>query len=157
MTDNSPQLPPPLNTPLVSSQYDDRHKIIIFRYYKELTSESTRQMYQYAMKSIEERGFDFVRGVIYDFTDVKRFTLSNATATQKGSLTINAKVDFSRLPVAMVAKTLLQEQHLSIIMSTTPGTTRKKIVHSIQEGVTFIEQWLRQNQPKPTEVSEKEQ
>jgi len=140
---------------LVSSQLDDRNRILIFRYHNELTSESTRQMYEYAFMLIKKVGLNVVRGVIYDFSDVKRFTRSNATATQKGSLTINAKVDLSKMPIAMVAKTLLQEQHLSIIMSTTPGEDRKKIVSSVQQGITFIEQWhIKQKEQAEKETQE---
>jgi hypothetical protein len=146
MSDKKPQrIPPPLKTDLVTTEFDERHGILIVHYHKELTAESTRQMYGWMLETAREYGIDFVNGVIYNFSDVKRFTRSNLVATQKNSLTINAQIDLSQMPVAMVAKTLIQEQHLSISLKATPGESRKRIVNSIQQGITFIEQWNRDN------------
>jgi hypothetical protein len=132
------ELPPPLHTDLASTQFEERTKILIVRYHKELTAESTQQVYGWMFDSIRKVGL-IARGVIYDFSDVKRFTRQNMSVTQKSSLNMNAKVDLSSIPVAMVAKNIMQEQHLMIIMNATPDQSRKKIVRSIEEGVRFIE------------------
>ena len=132
------ELPPPLHTDLASTQFEERTKILIVRYRNELTAESTQQVYGWMFDAIRKVGL-IARGVIYDFSDVKRFTRKNMSVTQKSSLTMNAKVDLSSIPVAMVAKNIMQEQHLMIIMNATPDQSRKKIVKSIEEGVRFIE------------------
>jgi hypothetical protein len=141
MSDLPDNLPEPLETDLVTTRFDAKNRILLVHYREELTAESTLLMYEWAFKTALVVGIEFLRGIIYDFTEVKKFTRSNLIATQKGSLTINAQIDLSRIPVAMVAKSLLQEQHLSIGLNATPGEERKRIVRTIQEGTTFIDQW----------------
>lgn len=132
------ELPPPLHTPLVTTQFDERTRILIVRYKNELTAESTHQLYSWMFDAIQQVGV-IARGTIYDFSDVRKFTRQNMSATQKSSFNMNAKVDLSAMPVAMVAKTIMQEQHIMIILNATPDQDRKKIVKSIEEGIQFIE------------------
>ncbi|MFW5748777.1 MAG: hypothetical protein ACOCYT_04105 [Chloroflexota bacterium] len=136
-------LPDPLETSYVSTEYDRRNQVLIVRYFDELTAESTQLMYSWCLEMIRRVGLGLIRGVIYDFSNVKRFTSSNLIATQRGSLSINAQVDLSRIPIALVARSLLQEQHLSISLNATPGEERKRIVRSIHEALTFIEEFHR--------------
>ncbi|PJF29259.1 MAG: hypothetical protein CUN52_09280 [Phototrophicales bacterium] len=128
----------PLNTPTLKITYDSRNQVILVSYHKELNAENTIMMYQWLFSSIEKRGLLGVRGVIYDFTDVQKFTPSNLISTQRGSMAINAKVDLSRIPVAMLVKTIMQEQQVSIAMNITPGEQRKRIVKSMSQALTFI-------------------
>ncbi|GAB4307176.1 MAG: hypothetical protein Kow00117_00330 [Phototrophicales bacterium] len=139
------ELPPPLHTPLVTTQFDDRNRILIVRYKKELTAESTQQVYGWMFSVIQQVGM-LARGVIYDFSDVRKFSRQNMSVAQKSSLTMNAKVDLSAVPVAMVAKTIMQEQHLTILLNATPDQGRKKIVKSVQEGIEFINEFHQKRQ-----------
>jgi hypothetical protein len=133
----------PLNTPTLKITYDSRNELILVSYHKELTAQSTLAMYAWLFKSVETRGTSGVRGVVYDFTDVQRFTLSNLTSTQKGSMAINARIDLSRMPVAMIVKSVSQEQQVSIAMNITPGEQRKRIVHNMAQAVMFINEFHR--------------
>lgn len=136
-------LPQALNTERVSTQYDERHGVLIVRYHNELSGESVREMYAWCLEAIAQVGLAMVRGVIYDFSEVSRFTFSNLAAVQRGSLEINGRIDLSEIPVALVARSLLQEQHLAMSMGATPDTERKKIVPTIQAGMQFISTWHR--------------
>lgn len=142
MSENNPITNPseiePLNTPNLKITYDSRNQVIMVSYHNELTSESTGQMYAWLFASIEKRGLLGVRGVIYDFTNVKKFTMSNLVSTQKGSMAINAKVDLSRIPVALIVKSVSQEQQVSITMNVTPGEHRKRIVYNMAQALMFI-------------------
>ena len=128
----------PLNTPTLKITYDSRNQVIVVSYHKELNAENTIMMYQWLFDSIEKRGLSGVRGVVYDFTDVQKFTPSNLISTQRGSMAINAKADLSRIPVAMIVKTIIQEQQVGIAMNITPGEQRKRIVKSMSQALTFI-------------------
>ncbi|PJF22047.1 MAG: hypothetical protein CUN56_08000, partial [Phototrophicales bacterium] len=141
--------PPPLHTSLVTTQFDDRNRILIVRYKKELTAESTQQVYGWMFSVIQQVGM-LARGVIYDFSDVRKFSRQNMSVAQKTSLTMNAKVDLSAVPVAMVAKTIMQEQHLTIMLNATPDQERKKIVKSVEEGIQFINDFHRKRQVQTT-------
>lgn len=128
----------PLNTPTLKITYDRRNQVLIISYHKELNAENTLLMYKWLFSSIEKRGMGGIRGAVYDFTDVQKFTTSNLISTQRGSMAINAKADLSRMPVAMLVKTVMQEQQVGIVMNITPGEQRKRIVKSMSQALTFI-------------------
>ncbi|HRF96144.1 MAG TPA: hypothetical protein PLZ51_13155 [Aggregatilineales bacterium] len=142
MSDTSSQINPsdiePLNTPTLKITYDSRNQLILVSYHHELTAESTMQMYKWLFESVQKRGTGGVRGVVYDFCDVQKFTMSNLISTQKGSMAINARMDLTRMPVAMIVKSVSQEQQVSIVMNITPGEQRKRIVHNMAQALMFI-------------------
>ncbi|MDX2076926.1 MAG: hypothetical protein SFZ02_10875 [bacterium] len=142
MSDTPPQINPsdiePLNTPTLKITYDSRNQVILVSYHRELTAESTMQMYKWLFDSVQRRGIAGIRGVVYDFCDVQKFTMSNLISTQKGSMAINARVDLSRMPVAMIVKSVSQEQQVGIAMNITPGEQRKRIVHNMAQALMFI-------------------
>lgn len=145
MSEDKPILDPsdiePLNTPTLKITYDSRNQVIVVSYHKELTAESTAQMYKWLFASVQKRGTVGVRGIIYDFTDVQKFTHSNLITTQRGAMAINAKIDLSRMPVALIAKSVMQEQQVSITMNITPGEERKRIVHNMAQALMFINEF----------------
>lgn len=137
------ELPEPLQTERAVTEYDEDERLLIIRYFNELDGETTRLVYNWFINAITGVDPGDVRGVIYDFSEVKRFTASNLTETRKGSLDLNARVDLSQIPIALVAKTVLQEQHIHISMKTTPNEERKAIVRDIHQARQYIRDWHR--------------
>jgi len=133
----------PLNTPTLKITLDTRNMVVLVSYHKELNAENTIMMYGWLMESVRKYGNIGVRGIIYDFTDVQKFTPSNLISTQRGSMAINSQMDLSHMPVAMVVKSVMQEQQVSIAMNITPGEQRKRIVHNMAQAMMFINDFHR--------------
>lgn len=133
----------PLNTSTLKITLDIRNMLILVSYHKELTAENTMMMYGWLMEAFFKYGNIGVRGIVYDFTDVQKFTFSNLISTQRGSMAINSQLDLSRMPVAMIVKSVMQEQQVSIAMNITPGEQRKRIVHNMAQALMFVNEFHR--------------
>lgn len=133
----------PLNTSTLKITLDTRNMVVLVSYHKELNAENTMLMYGWLMEAFYKYGNIGVRGIVYDFTDVQKFTPSNLISTQRGSMAINSQLDLSRMPVAMIVKSVMQEQQVSIAMNITPGEQRKRIVHNMAQAMMFINDFHR--------------
>ncbi len=96
-------------------------------------------------------------GSVFDFRDVKDFVLGNLTTTQTRSNTLNHKVDISNHPVALIVGSLYQRMLIKTAMQVTPQQKRKRIVESMEEALSFIDEWHSQPslEPAPQDLSGK--
>jgi hypothetical protein len=120
--------------------YDDDVNILYVVYKGILTSDVTAQVYRWLGESIQRRPQEVVRakGSIYDFRQVTGFDSRNLTSAQRQSQQLNAKVDISNHPVALLVSTPLQEQIIQVELNISPQQDRKRIVRTEEDAYNFI-------------------
>ncbi|GAB4321493.1 MAG: hypothetical protein Kow00117_10670 [Phototrophicales bacterium] len=123
------------------AEIDEENNIIIGTYGEILTADMTAQVYITGLRFVQKIGAENLRGIIFDFRQVKRFSRDNLPAAQSESYRANRNDTLEHIPVAMIVETPVQEQMVRISMQSTPGKHRKRIVRSREEGYAFITEW----------------
>lgn len=118
-----------------------------------VNGKTTARLYMDGAKIVREYGVEKIQGMIIDFRTVERFERDNLASTQRESYNLNAKMSIDHIPVALIVQTPLQEQTLRISIRATPDQHRKKIVHSEDEALQFIDAWHQQRNKTNTETS----
>lgn len=129
----------PLNETNITAYYDEDKHIFFVSYRENLTADTTNKAYAWLLQSgvpIED-----VRAFIFDFTAVSKFRRDNTFASKRQSQTVNAVVDLSRIPVALIVDTIYQEQMVVLSLKVNGGEERTKICKSHAIAMTFIDQF----------------
>ena len=128
-----------LETPDVIAYYDEEQHLVFITYSEALTTDITKAVYEWANRIATSDEVAKSRGSIYDFRQVRKFNLGNLTTVQQKSTQLNRKEDFSHHAVALIVDTFYQESMVRTAMQISPGQDRKRIVHSMEEALAFIE------------------
>jgi hypothetical protein len=128
-----------LEIPEVTAYYDEDQRIVFVVYTETLTPEISKAVYEWANRVATSEEVARSRGSIYDFRRVQKFNLGNLTVVQQKSTQLNRKEDFSNHAVALIVDTLYQESMVKTAMQISPGQARKRIVHSMEEALAFVE------------------
>jgi hypothetical protein len=97
-----------------------------------------------SIKIITEVGVENIRGIVMDFRRVERFDKGNMATVQRESYNIKNRFDLSRIPVALVVDTPLQEQIVDFTAKVTPDRHLKQLVYSVAEAHTYFDEWHHQ-------------
>lgn len=128
-----------LETPEVTAYYDQEQRIVFITYTETLTPEISKAVYEWANRIATPDEVARTRGSIYDFRPVKKFNLGNLSVVQQKSSQLNRKEDFSNHAVALIVDSFYQESMVRTTMHVTTGQERKRIVHSMEEALAFID------------------
>jgi hypothetical protein len=128
-----------LELPEVTAYYDEAQRIVFVAYTETLTPDISKAVYEWANRIATSEEVARSRGSIYDFRRVQKFNLGNLTVVQQKSTQLNRKEDFSNHAVALLVDTVYQESMVKTAMQISPGQARKRIVHSMEEALAFVE------------------
>ena len=129
-----------------SAELNRESNVMIGTYAEVLTGDMTARVYIAGLRFVHEIGVENLRGIIFDFRKVQRFSRDNLPAAQSESYRANRNLSLDHVPIAMVVETPIQEQMVRISMQSTPGQNRKRIVHTIEEGYAFIDAFNQQSE-----------
>ena len=132
-----------LSTESVTAYYDPTVLLGLVEYRGELSAEVTATVYKWIFQIVEKIPLEQGRGSIYDFRQVTHFKRDNTTAAFRQSTALHTRVDTSNHPVALIVGNFIQEHAVRIAMRISPQEERKRIVHSQQEALAFINSWNR--------------
>ncbi|MCI0709918.1 MAG: hypothetical protein L0154_07120 [Chloroflexi bacterium] len=132
-----------LETDFVSGYFAEDENILYVTYRHALTPSVTNSMYRWLGRIIKDAKNDISRsiGSIYDFSDVDNIDLADFMNAQVQSVSINVKIDLSKHPVALIVKSEHQEEYVRMLMGVTPQENRKRIVYSVDEAKSFIQEF----------------
>jgi hypothetical protein len=128
-----------LELPEVTAYYDEDQCIVFIAYAETLSPDISKAVYEWANRIATSEEVARSRGSIYDFRRVQKFNLGNLAVVQQKSTQLNRKEDFSNHAVALIVDTFYQESMVKTAMQISPGQERKRIVHSMEEALTFVE------------------
>ena len=129
-----------LEAPEVTGYYDEAQRIVFITYSETLTPDVSKLVYDWAARlAVDTEEVAKSRGSIYDFRPVKKFNLGNLAVVQQKSTQLNRKDDFSNHAVALIVDSFYQESMVRTTMHVTPGQDRKRIVHSMEEALAFVD------------------
>lgn len=129
----------PLNETNVTAYYDENKHIFFVSYKGNLTADITNKAFAWLFQSGVP--IETIYALIFDFTAVAKFRRDNTFATKRQSQTVNAVVDLSRIPVALIVDTIYQEQMVLLSMNINKVEERTKICKSHTQAMTFFEEF----------------
>ncbi|RMG83051.1 MAG: hypothetical protein D6712_13665 [Chloroflexi bacterium] len=137
---------PRIDSDDLTAYFDDEHYITYVVYRGVLTDQQTLRVYAWMGELLKAAiaaglGLNDLYGSVYDFREVTNFKQYNLSTVMRESQKVNTKMNLSHVPVALLVQSPLQEELLRIALKLTPQDYRKKVVHSEQEALDFIEQW----------------
>ncbi len=135
----------PLNEKLVSAHYHAETSIAYITYRGELSATESDMAYKWLAGLIEVVGTKALYGEVFDFREVKRFTVENLITAQKRSRRMNIMLNTQDFPVAMVVANTMQEEILRGPMRIVIGNQRKRIVRSMEDAHVFLNEWHAKN------------
>jgi hypothetical protein len=128
----------------ISGYYDKALQILFVTYRGILTPASTAVVYSWLNGLIEAHGIREARGSVFDFRMVTNFAVGNLSATQTHSYRLNNEIDLSNHPVALLVHNIYQRAMVKAALNVTPQQERKRIVHTLEGALSFIEHWHEQ-------------
>jgi hypothetical protein len=136
-----------LKTEQIEAEFDDVRGLLLVKYRGELSSDVTKQFYGWLMGEMQTNPEKVTeaRGSVYDFRDVTDFGIDNLSATQQGSKQVTKQADVTNHPVALIVNDVYQEGMVKLSMQVTDQQDRKRVVKSMDEAVTFIQEWYKKN------------
>ena len=114
------------------------HGVLHVVYKGELIPESTLVAYKTGGELLMKYGEEGFKGIIGDFRLVTKFPNANAVTTRNQSRRYNTQYDLSKLGVAFLTKTMMQESFVKMTAKISNTEHRSKVVASIEDGLTFI-------------------
>ena len=132
-----------LNETDLRAYYNSDKQIFYIHYIGTLTSETTKKAYAWLFQNGLSLGIANIRAFIFDFTEVTQFRRDNTIASKNESQTANQVVDLSRIPAALIVKTINQEQMVLLSMKVNGVEERTKICKTHAHAMTFIDQFHR--------------
>lgn len=132
---------PTLKNENVNAYFDSETGISHIAYTGVLTSSVTSQLYEWVKELMPIIGDNATRAVVFDFRGVTKFAQDNLRTVQRKSKEINRAKDQSDHPVALIVGNMYQEQMVSVTNRLVPGEDRKRIVHSQEEALAYINEW----------------
>jgi hypothetical protein len=128
----------------VSGYYDEEQQIVHVTYRGILTPTITAGVYAWISSLSETFDIEHVRGSVYDFRAVTNFAIGNLAATQAHSYRLNEEIDLRNHPVALLVHNIYQRAMVKAALNLTPQQERKRLVHSMEGALSFIEHWHEQ-------------
>jgi hypothetical protein len=128
----------------VTGYYDEEKRILFVTYRGTLTPAATAAVYTWIGCLLNVYGVAHARGSIYDFREVTNFMVGNLTAAQNQSYQLNEQFDLRAHPVALLVNNIYQRAMVKAALNVTPQQDRKRLVHSMEGALAFIEQWHEQ-------------
>ena len=132
-----------LHNESVTAFFDPNTMLALVEYRGILSADITAAVYKWIFQIVQQVPLDRGRGTIYDFREVTSFQRDNSAAVFKQSTTLNTTVDTTKHPAALIVGNYVQEHAVKLTMRITPQEERKRIVHSQQEALAFINAWNR--------------
>jgi hypothetical protein len=133
---------PALDTPEVSAHFDEELRIIMIKYGSQITPQVTATTYQWLFMISEMPEIMKARGSIYDFSEVKTFSVGNLSAVKDNSAKFNNEDPrLKNHPVALIIGNNYQRQAVMASLGVTQQQKRKKIVTSRDQALLFIKSW----------------
>jgi hypothetical protein len=130
-----------LNEPNVTGHFDIHNRIFYVTYRGTLNADTTNKAYMWLFIEGAKVNIANIHAFIFDFSQVTKFERENTFATKRQSQTARAAVDLSRIPAALVVKTVYQEQMVLLSTKVNEVEERTRIVKSQAEAMTFIDQF----------------
>lgn len=122
-------------------QYDDIAHILILKHHRILTPDSVERLYRYTRHMVAIVGFEQLCGVILDASQVEYFNRGTVAALYHAGYRASIRCNLTRLPIAYVARTPIQQRILSLAMMNIPGQHRQRLVRTQQQARLFIHGW----------------
>ena len=130
----------PLQLEGARAYLDQTTCIVHVMYRGTLMPEVTVQVHRWLADLFESvGGVQHLRGMMIDYRGVRDFHSANLSTTQRQSRALSARVDLSRLPIALIVTSLYQEQMVRVTMKTARIEQHARILRSIEEAHRFIE------------------
>lgn len=130
-----------LNEANVTGYFDSQKRIFYISYRNTLDAETSLNAYSWLFVQGGLVGLENIYAFIFDFTQVQKFEKDNTLTTKRQSQTARAAVDLSRIPAALIVKTVYQEQMVLLSTKVNDVEERTRIVKSQAEAMSFIEQF----------------
>lgn len=125
--------------------FDSKTGVLTATYGEILNGRYTAEVYSACLNILADEGVENVRGVIFDFRQVKVSEKDNLRTAQSSSYRANKKVDMSNLPVALVATSPLQQAIVKVSVKVGADQHRKRIVSTSEEALAFFTEWHESN------------
>ncbi len=129
----------------VTAYYNTTTSIAYITYRGELSAVESELAYGWLSELIEVVGTKALYGEVFDFREVKHFTVENLITAQKRSRRMNIMLNTQDFPVAMVVGNAMQEEILRGPMRIVIGNQRKRIVRSMDDAHAFLDEWHAEN------------
>ena len=121
--------------------FDDENKLVRVVYPEQLTPNITVRVYQWMIDQVVEVGVQNVRGGVFDFRAVQKIHEDNTRVAKSQSKNMNQQIDLSRVAVALLVKSLYQEQMVKVSMRLTQNSDRIRVVFNEAEAAEFIQEF----------------
>lgn len=125
----------------VSAHYDVDTAIAYITYRGELSAAESDAAYQWLQKVIDTIGAETLYGEVFDFREVKFFTVENLIGARKNSRRMNIMLNTHDFPVALVVANQMQQEILRGPMRVVPQNKRKRIVNTMEAALAFFKEW----------------
>jgi hypothetical protein len=140
-----------LDTPQVTGYYDDVNRLAYITYYDTLTGDVTADVYAWMFRVCDHYGTKHIHYCVFDFRRVTRFDHGNTRKIGQSSGQMNVSYDLSHVPVPLIVHDG-NEQLVRMAMHLTPQEKRKRIVKSLDEAWTFMNEYRQEfSKTMPTE------
>lgn len=124
-----------------SAHYDEETQIVYITYRGLLDADSSGSVYSWLQVLIMTIGVENIYGEVFDFREVTEFSPDNLMNARQKSRTMNLRMNTRSIPVAMIVKDFYQEEILRGPMKNVPENPRKKIVQSMDDALSFLDEW----------------
>ena len=127
------------------TRYDEDKNVLYGIFGAEATGESTVLLHMAMLRIIREQGISQLHGIQYDLRRVDNFSRDNMAAMQREIFRLNRRHDISKVPVAYVVNSEMQEQIANMVIQMTPDKDRSEIVFSTAEAYAYFADWHEQH------------
>jgi hypothetical protein len=135
---------PRIDRPNLTAYFDLERRLTHVIYRGPMTADMTVDVYRWIIElasTPQAAENSEVRGSLYDFREVTDFQQYSLSTVQRESRQLSFNIDVSKIPVALLVNSLMQEQMVSVGMKITTGEHRKRIVHSEEAAFAFFEEF----------------
>ncbi|MFZ4825742.1 MAG: hypothetical protein ACOYLB_00160 [Phototrophicaceae bacterium] len=140
---------PELITESVTARFDGETHVAYVIYLGSIGADASTAAYKWLQDLLDTIGVESLYGEIWDFSKVTQFLPDNLIDARKNSRKFNLVTqNIERIPVAMVVRDYIQEEILRGPMRNVEENKRKRICHSNDEALRFIQQWRMNNTAK---------
>ena len=128
----------------LTAYFDPTSRLTHVIYRGSMTAKMTIDVYRWIIdfaNHLAESERKKVRGSIYDFREVTGFSDYSISTVQRESKQLNFNLDVSKIPVALLVESMMQENMIRVAMKVTAQEYRKRIVFSEEEALAFFEEF----------------
>ncbi|MFW5690882.1 MAG: hypothetical protein ACOCXZ_00160 [Chloroflexota bacterium] len=125
--------------------FDEAHGLLIGEYGPVVNDEVVTNLYADGFQLAAMYGPEKLLGIIFNFYHVERFARGNLLAVQAETYRTHERLNLEHTPIALIVRTLVQEQVVKLSTLSTPWRGRAQIVYSMDEAITFLRRWKREH------------